>query len=165
LRVTNPSPYPLTLSLSPHPIPTLFNENHKARIRVTFEAIDEMLSRALAMLDPAGPRSPFSMHVSDATAEQFRRFGEEAARYRAAMQDFMTRHGIPLAEPKLSSVWAARSALLTAIVSLEELAPKSMRGYGSLSPDAARTLETEIKGLIGALGRMQSHLTDEATQQ
>ncbi len=25
--------------------PTLFNENHKARIRVTFEAIDEMLSR------------------------------------------------------------------------------------------------------------------------
>ena len=90
---------------------TLFNENHKARIRVTFEAIDEMLSRALAMLDPAAPRSPFSMHISDATAEQFARFGEEAARFRAAMQAFMQRHGIPLAEPTLSSVWAARSAL------------------------------------------------------
>jgi hypothetical protein len=143
----------------------LFNENHKARIRVTFEAIDEMLSRALAMLDPAGSRSPFSTHISDATAEQYNRFGEEAARYRAAMESFMKRHGIPLAEPKLSSVWAARSALVTAIVSLEELAPKSMRGYGSLSPEAAQTLETEIKELIGALGRMQSHLTDETMQE
>jgi len=139
---------------------TLFNENHKARIRVTFEAIDEMLSRALQMLDPAAGRSPFSMHVSDATPEQFARFGEKAARYRAMMQAFMQRHGIPQAEPTLSSVWAARSALLTAIVSLEELGPKSMRGYGSLSPEAAQTLESEIQALIAALGRMQAHLTD-----
>ena len=139
----------------------MFNENHKARIRVTFEAIDEMLAQALAMLDPDGPRSPFSMHISDATAEQFGRFGEEAARFRAAMQGFMKRHGIPLAEPKLSSVWAARSALLTAVVSLEELAPKSMRGYGSLLPEDAQTLETELKGLSSALGRMQAHFTDE----
>jgi hypothetical protein len=139
---------------------TLFNENHKARIRVTFEAIDEMLSRALVMLDPAGPRSPFSMHISDAAPEQFVSFAEDAARYRAAMQAFMQRHGIPLAEPTLSSVWAARSALLTAIVSLEELGPKSMRGYGSLSPEAAQTLETEMAELIAALGRMQSHLAD-----
>ena len=132
---------------------------------MTFEAIDEMLSRALAMLDPAGPRSPFSMHISDATTEQYERFGEEAARYRAAMQGFMKRHGIPLAEPTLSSVWAARSALVTAIVSLEGLAPKSMRGYGSLSPEAAQALETELKELVGALGRMQSHLNDETAQR
>lgn len=155
--VPNPHPAsPLTLTLF-----TLFNENHKARIRVTFEAIDEMLSRALAMLDPAAPRSAFSMHISDATAEQYQRFGEEAARYRAAMQAFMVRHDIPLAKPTLSSVWAARSALLTAIVSLEELGPKSMRGYGSLSTEATQTLEVEIKGLIGSLSRMQSHLADE----
>jgi hypothetical protein len=140
---------------------TLFNENHKARIRVTFEAIDEMLSRSLAMLDPMGPRSPFSMHISDATADQFRQFGDGAARFRAAMQEFMQRHGIPLADPQMSSVWAARSALLTALVSLEELAPKSMRGYGALSAEAGKTLEAELKELIGALGRMQAHLADK----
>ena len=132
---------------------------------MTFEAIDEMLSRALAMLDPTGSRSPFSMHINDATAEQYNRFGEEAARYRAAMQSFMNRHGIPLAEPKLSSIWAARSALLTAIVSLEELAPKSMRGYGNLSLEDAKTLETELEELVGALGRMQTHLTDEPARE
>ena len=132
---------------------------------MTFEAIDGMLSQALAMLDPAGPRSPFSTHISDATAEQYARFGEEVARFRALMQAFMVRHGIPLAEPKLSSVWAARSALLTAIVSLEGLAPKAMRGYGSLSPEAAHTLESELKGLVSALGRMQAHLADEKPQK
>ncbi len=81
------------------------------------------------------------------------------------MQSFMKRHGIPLAEPKLSSIWAARSALVTAIVSLEELAPKSMRGYGSLSPEAAQTLETELKELVGTLGRMQAHLIDESAHE
>lgn len=137
---------------------TLFNENHKARIRVTFETIDEMLSRARTMLDPAAPRSPLSIHISDATPEQFARFGEDASQYRAAMQAFMQRHDIPLAEPTLSSVWAARSALLTAIVSLEELGPKSMRGYGSLSPEAAKTLESEVQSLIAVLQRMQREL-------
>ncbi len=139
----------------------MFNENHKARIRVTFEAIDEMFTRALAMLDPAGPRSAFSMHVGDATREQFARFGEEASRFRVAMQEFMQRHGIPLAEPTLSSVWAARSALLTAVVSLEELAPKSMRGYGALSQDDADVLDRQIQQLNATRGRMQSHLTEE----
>lgn len=143
---------------------TLFNDNHKARIRVTFEAIDEMLTRALAMLDPAAPRSAFSMHISDATPEQFARFGDEAAEIRAAMQRFMKQYGIPLAEPTLSSVWAARSALLTAVVSLEELGPKSMRGYGSLTPEAAETLDREMRGLIAALGRMQHDLADDRAQ-
>jgi hypothetical protein len=143
----------------------MFNENHKARIRVTFEAIDEMLSRALVMLNPAGSRSPFSMHITDATHEQFARFGEEAQKIRAAMQSFMQRYGIPLAEPSLSSVWAARSAILTAVVSLEELGPKSMRGYGALSPEAAQTLDAEMRDLIAALQRMQSHLIDESPKE
>ena len=53
---------------------------------VTFEAIDDMFTCAERCSKPAGSRSAFSMHVGDATCEQFARFGEEAKRFRAAMQ-------------------------------------------------------------------------------
>lgn len=140
----------------------LFNEGQKARLSVTFKAIDESLARALAQLDPAAAHSLFSTHKPDATAEQYRLFAAATVRIREAMREFLRQNDIPLPEPTISSLWAARAALLTGIVSLEECGPKGLRGYGELQPAAARALESGLPRLRELLAQLEAELGRDA---
>ena len=117
------------------------------------------------MLDPAGSRSPFSMHITDATHEQFARFGEEAQKIPPRCSRSCNDMASRWPNPRSVRFGRCSSPILAAVVSLEELGPKSMRGYGVLSPEAAQTLDAEMRDLIAALQRMQSHLIDESPKE
>jgi hypothetical protein len=136
----------------------LFNESQSARLMVTFKAIDDSLTQALALLDPAGARNLFSLHKADATAQQFAQFRVATKRLRTAMREFLTQVGIAIPPPTISAVWNARTALMTAIVSLEDCGPKAMRGYGELAPEAAPVLTAGLKRLSQMLAHMQAQL-------
>ncbi len=138
---------------------SLFNESQSARLVVTFKAIDDSLTQALALLDPAGARNLFSLHRADATAEQYARFRIETERLRTAMREFLTEVGIAIPPPTISAVWNARTALMTAIVSLEDCGPKAMRGYGELASEAAPVLTAGLKRLSQMLAQMQAQLS------
>jgi len=102
----------------------------------------------------------FSTHQPDATPRQHRVFAEATVRIREALREFLVQNDIPLPEPTISSVWAARAALLTGVVSLEECGPKGMRGYGDLDPQAAKVLQTGLRRLSEMLAQLEAQLTE-----
>lgn len=113
------------------------NENHKARLRATFAYVDEQLTEALSDLDPVKVQSPFSRYIPDATPLQRRVLTDYVARLRSTILKILEHHGIAQPPPSIHSTWAFRTTLALMRVALEELRPRSMRGYGELSEEAA----------------------------
>jgi GTP-binding protein EngB required for normal cell division len=136
----------------------LFNENHKSYIRVVFQSVDELLAKAVQFLEIAPSSSPFSDHVPDATPVQCRVIADYATRLRNAMCRLLAAHGVSLPERKISSVWAARAAIISAKVSVDELTPRIVRGYGPMADEDIRNLEVIIAELFDLLNRMDGFL-------
>ena len=58
---------------------------------------------------------------------------------------------IPIEPPIKSSVRSAWTEIVIALVTLEELAPRRLQGYGEISPEDEETLdkiENDLKGLL-----------------
>jgi hypothetical protein len=137
-------------------IPIGLNDNHKLRLRSTFKLFDEMLSAVARTLSASEPQSPFSDIIPDATPVQQRLVAEYAAQIRVSMLRILDEIGTPLPQPHISAVWSARTTLTSAAIDLEELKPKYMRGYGSLSEAEEKNLErfiSELTDLFERLGK------------
>jgi GTP-binding protein EngB required for normal cell division len=134
------------------------NANHKARLTATFRHLDELLSQALRNLDEVEARSPFSEHILDTTPVQRKVAADYVGHVRATMLTILERLQMPRPQPHVSSIWAARTALVSAEIAVEELKPRYMRGYGELSPTASADLDRVVAELLELLRRTSSYL-------
>jgi GTP-binding protein EngB required for normal cell division len=137
----------------------MLNANHKSGLRVTFQSIDESLSRAIALLDSSRELSPFNELVPDATPVQRQVVADYATRIRSAMRRALESYGIPLAQARRSSIWAAQMQVLGAAIALEEIDPKRLRGYGEISVDDARQIVRTLTPIGDLLDRVQFYLS------
>jgi len=130
------------------------NENHQRHVRTTFQYIDKLLAETEHTMADAGSPSPFSTHHNDSTPIQRKVTHDYIVRIRDAMRRVMDELGIDPAEPHSGAVWAASINLMFSAISLSELRPEKMLGYGPLSTDAAQRLDgirAELEGLVGKL--------------
>lgn len=134
--------------------------NHQRRLLGTFEHLDELMEEVVRALDPSCCQSPFNKLISDAAPIQHKVMADYVAKVRAIMLQLLREHEVPLTSPTISAVWSARVALTTARVSVEELRPQAMRGYGELSPDASKHLNLTVAELDELLARMESYLAE-----
>ncbi len=137
-----------------------FSEHHQRHVRTTFQYIDKLLSEAEHIMADAGSPSPFRRHSDDTTPIQRKVTHDYILRVREAMRRVMDELDIPPSEPHSGAVWAAGINLMYCSISLNELTPERMSGYGPLSSDAAHKLDgirAELDGLVaklrGFLGR------------
>ncbi len=137
-----------------------FSEHHQRHVRTTFQYVDKLLSEAEHIMADAGSPSPFRRHSDDTTPIQRKVTHDYILRVREAMRRVMEELDIPPSEPHSGAVWAAGINLMYCSISLNELTPERMRGYGSLSSDAAHRLDgirAELDSLVaklrGFLGR------------
>jgi GTP-binding protein EngB required for normal cell division len=135
-----------------------FSENHQRHVRTTFQYIDKLLSDAEQIMADAGSPSPFRRHSDDTTPIQRKVTHDYILRIREAMQRVMEELNIPPAEPHSGAVWAAAINLMYCSISLSELTPERMRGYGSLSPEAADRLDGIRAELDGLVAKLRSYL-------
>lgn len=138
------------------------NESHKRRLVVTFEHVDKLLSEAYHHLDSAETTSPFQRYVPDSLPVQRKVIAAYMNRLSRMMEDVLRREGVPLPNPSVSAVWAYRTALMYARIAVEELAPKYMRGYGTLSSEAVRDLNSLTTELEAVLDQMNDFLAGGA---
>jgi GTP-binding protein EngB required for normal cell division len=143
---------------------TGLNENHKRHLLQTFEHVDHVLEDALQALRSADVPSPFARYVPDSLPVQRRVLGDYIARLRGVMAQMLERQGIALPKPRVSSLWAFHTTLLTAKISVEELGSRYMRGYGALSDEAARELEAMTAQTMDVLDRISGYLARGAGQ-
>jgi GTP-binding protein EngB required for normal cell division len=131
-----------------------FNEHHQRHLRVSFQYIDKLLSESEHIMADAGSPSPFRTHSDDTTPIQRKVTHDYILRVREAMRRVMEELDIVPSEPHSGAVWAAAINLMFCSISLNELTPERMRGFGPLSDDAAQRVDgirAEIDGLIGKL--------------
>jgi hypothetical protein len=147
-----------------------FSEVHQRHVRTTFQYIDKLLSEAEHTMADAGSPSPFRMYSDDTTPIQRKVTHDYIMRIREAMGRVIDELEIQPSEPHSGAVWAAAINLMYCSISLNELTPERMRGYGPLSPEAADRLDgirAELDGLVvklrtylgkGAGGDLQQRL-------
>src|SRR5947209_14783752 len=131
-----------------------FSEHHQRHVRSTFQYIDKLISEAEHTMADAGSPTPFQRHSDDTTPIQRKVTHDYILRIREAMRRVIEELSIPPSEPHSGAVWAAAINLMYCSISLNELTPERMRGYGPLSPEAADRLDgirAELDGLVAKL--------------
>lgn len=131
------------------------NDNHRRRLLLTFEHVDNLLTNALQAMAFAEAPSPFQRCLPDALPVQRRVIGDYIARLRGMMVRDLDSQGIAVPKPQISSLWSFRVALISARNAVEELKPRYMRGYGELPDDATHALEvltTQIMEVLDQIG-------------
>ncbi len=140
----------------------LLQPNHERRLLTTFRHVDELVSQAVARLEPASSESPLSEFVRDGQAAQYQAAAAFLNGLRERMGRFLAGHQIPVPKRNVSALWAAHTACQHARLSVEELRASPMRGCGKLTPAAERELETLADGLSSVLQRMSDLLAPPA---
>ncbi|MCL6591709.1 MAG: dynamin family protein [Firmicutes bacterium] len=138
---------------------TGLNENHQRCLITTYQYVDKILAEVEGHLRAAQSNSPFGTHVADANPVQCRVIEDYIFRIREVMARFLRDQEITLSSPRISAVWAARTALAEADIAIIELGPKYLRGYGELSPKAAQDLTEmvfELQSLFKQMGNFLS---------
>jgi len=145
-------------------MPTCLNENQKRRLLLTFEHVDNVLTEALQVLHSAGAPSSFQRYQPDSLPVQRKVIGDYVGRLRGRMAGILEAQGIAVPKPRISSLWSFQTAILSAKIAVEELAPKYMRGFGELGQDAAGELNALRAQLLDLLDRMGDYLARGAGQ-
>jgi GTP-binding protein EngB required for normal cell division len=143
--------------------PEMLNENHRFQLRYTFQCIDSVLTEIEQILADPECKSAFSPYTSDVTLTQRRIARDYISRIRARMTNLMREQVIPFARPRCGTRWAALTTLLGAAISTEELTPDRMRGYGEVSGEARKVLQS-IRAELGlVIGNLRAYLEECAT--
>jgi len=127
--------------------PESLNENQVRRLRVSCQHIDRMLIEIENILNESESQAAFPPYISDISPVQRKTIEDYIARTRARLIRVLEGQGIALPLPDVPVSRAVRGRLYSIDIAAEELKPKHMQGYGTVS----ETLATELNGIAGEL--------------
>ena len=132
-----------------------FNKVQIRHIIATFKYIDESLESAFgAATGEANNRVLCPQYVLALPPEQQSALKPELAAFRKRLQLFLDEQQI-MVQPTISATNAIKTAIGFVDISLEEILPKRLIGYGSLSQEGAR----EISRLVSELRHITARMT------
>lgn len=134
------------------------NENHKRRIRATFEHVDTLLRTVTASLSGEETRPPFGRIILDTAPVQRQVIQDYADRTRALMKAAMDRFGIEGVTPSVPASRSACTFITGAEIGIQELEPKALNGYGPVSPEEAQALADTNAELLSTFAEMRAFL-------
>lgn len=127
------------------------NENHKRILLIRFQYVDNLLSEFESILDVIIPRSPLQQYVNDIDPDLRRLIENHCNLIRKTMCRILEENDIAVKKPERSLLHNIDTILSFADMSIEELRPKYIRGYGQLSEaaeDKLNAIATELQGLL-----------------
>ena len=130
------------------------NEHQRRRLLVTCRHVDGMLSEIEAVLNQSASKAAFPKYVPDIPPAQRRTIEDYIARLRAQLKRALEGQEIGSPPPSISAAHAVHISLQFIDVSVEELKPRYMRGYGEVPPRAV----IELNGIVGELQGLLSKL-------
>ncbi len=123
------------------------NEHHRRHLLASCRYIDRLLSDIDVIVASADSQSPFARYVNDLPPTLRKLLRDYFVRLRADMLRVLERHDAMPDANRISALHAIRTALGFVDISIEELKPQYMQGYGAV-PAA---LEPELNGLAEEL--------------
>jgi GTP-binding protein EngB required for normal cell division len=134
----------------------LLNSPQQRRLRITCEYVDKLLSDIENGLHSAESKSPFPRYIPDISPLQRKLIEDYIARIRKRLVSALDGQGIERNPPSIPLSRSIHTAATFMDISIHELRPKYMRGYGELTPGA----EAELNGIVGELAGMIAKLDE-----
>jgi GTP-binding protein EngB required for normal cell division len=132
------------------------NESHRRRLLANAQYADKLLSDVEEILSASESKSPFPKYRPDVSLHQARLIRGHIARFRDHLSRVLSAVGIAGDGPRFGSLHSIRVTLTFVRITVQEMAPEYLRGYGDLSDGTAaelRGLCVELEGLIDSLER------------
>ncbi len=144
-------------------------ESQRNSLLVGFKYIDRLLTEAVAAMDPQDSGAVFTPVAPDVTPHQRKTVAEETERLRRLVRTALDTCAIAVPPPEIDAVWNLHTALTTIEITLEEMGPRGLRGYGEVGPDTEAgiaTLLAEIRVAVGEFrGRLQAPRRQSAARK
>jgi hypothetical protein len=135
------------------------NEAHQNRILITLLDLRRQLERVEdAILQPA-KLSPFFEHDNDLSADQAQRIRQVFTSLRVALLRAAEKLGISIAVRRSRLSWEVQCLLSHFQLSMAELSPKQLRGYGSVGEAASEALRQIQEDLAQLTNQLASQLS------
>ena len=134
----------------------LLNDSQERRLRANAEHADELLSRIEEILMAAESKAAFLQYHPDVSVHQTKLIRNHIARFRTHLVRVLETVGITHEGPRFGALRSIRVTLSFVRVSVQEMAPGHLRGYGELSAEASVQLKglcSELEGILDGLER------------
>ena len=144
------------------------NSNHERRLSVTCRYIDKLLADMESILSISSSKLAFPQYTSDLTSTQRRVIEDYITRIRAQLIRVLDGQHIERPPADIPVARSLHSTLTFVDITVEELRPEYMRGYGEVPPQAAVELNSiagELQGLVRELDQYLTRSAGENPQQ
>jgi len=112
---------------------TALSNRHKKALLNRFKYVDSLLAEIEYLAKEENLQSPFAGYEIDITTEKTKVIETHIAHIRSAMLRILASKDVSMDIPTVSVTNAVNTNLSFADISIEELQPKYMRGYGELA--------------------------------
>ena len=129
---------------------TTLNPSQRHRLLITCKHIDTLLGSIEETLNAAASKRVFTGYIDDITPQQRQAIEQHIARIRERLLQVMAQQSLAPEEPQISAAHSIDVGLSFIEIAISELAPRYMRGYGSVSEGAAADLQ-QIIGQLQAV--------------
>lgn len=136
----------------------MFNGNHQRHLMTRLRVLDESLTEALRKLEPQEEGQLARRLIPDVTAAQRRVLRDYLSQLRFAMRRFVQAQHISDTSEPISALKSFDVALTFAQISVEEMRPRYLSGYGSVDAAGAEAAERLAAELQTLLRRMSGYL-------
>lgn len=127
------------------------NENHRRALLAGFRHIDQLLTEGTAGLGPTDDAAIFGLVSPDATPVQKKVIADQIKRVRQAVRKALDACDLSIPPPTVAALWSLQTYLTSVDITLEEMGPKHLVGYGPLdqaASEAVRAFQAQIRAAV-----------------
>jgi GTP-binding protein EngB required for normal cell division len=129
------------------------NEHQKRKILTSLQHSDKVLEECLRIPTPSA-RPLFPANLQDVSSAEYHWIESYVEKIRDQFADLLRRFEIEPQPPSVRSSWALQTNLISLDITLEDLNPERLRGYGTLDPETSQ----ELSWALGEVRRLVSQL-------
>ena len=139
--------------------PDSLNSFQKRHLQSICEYVDGLLTDMESILAAAASQSPFQKYKNDVSPAQRKVVTDYLSRIRAQMIRVLESQDLLPDVNRFGAVHALRVTLVAAQVALQDLTPKTMRGYGQVPEGAIQELNGIVNELQGLAQKLSAYLS------
>jgi GTP-binding protein EngB required for normal cell division len=136
------------------------NEPQKRAVLCGFLDIHRRMAELEALLVPESSPTPFSQYANDLSPTEAKVVGDYFAHIRSAMLTHLQECEIPLVVQRSSRRWALQCGVSFIGITVDELRPEKLRGYGDLDDAGQARIHTIHDDLERLIDRVGAYLRD-----
>lgn len=140
----------------------MLNESQERHVISHLRHTEELLARGLDELDADPKGAVFPQKVPDATLSQLRVLRDHLAQLRFVIRRFVQAQSLTDRTEPISGLWSFQTSISFALISVEELRPQYLRGYGEVDPSDATAVEQFVVEAQTLLRRVIRYLVGGA---